>query len=139
MAEIEGTPLFTGSARGRLLVLDEPISFWGGVDHSNGTITDFRHPQHGETVTDRILAMPSGRGSSSSSSVFAELIRKGVAPNGVILGESDEILVLGAIVGELLYKRICPFLLVTPTDYAGLATGAMISIDNDRLLVERSG
>ncbi len=39
--------------------------------------------------------MPSGRGSSSSSYVFAEAIRAGTAPVAVVLGEADAIVALG--------------------------------------------
>ena len=75
--------LVPGTAEGPALVLDEPLSFWGGVDPETGDITDVRHPQHGASVTGRILVMPSGRGSSSSSSVLAESIRAGTAPAGI--------------------------------------------------------
>ena len=44
--------------------------------------------------------MPSGRGSSSSSSVLAEAIRAGTAPAAIVLGEADPILALGAIVAR---------------------------------------
>ncbi len=32
---------------GEALVLDAPISFWGGVDAGTGRIADVRHPQCG--------------------------------------------------------------------------------------------
>ena len=67
----EARTLVAGTAEGRALVLDEPLSFWGGIDPANGDIIDGRHPQHGANVAGRILVMPSGRGSSSSSSVLA--------------------------------------------------------------------
>ena len=92
----DGRTLVPGTAEGRALVLDEPLSFWGGVDPETGDITDVRHPQHGASVTGRILVMPSGRGSSSSSSVLAESIRAGTAPAAIVLGEADPILALGS-------------------------------------------
>ena len=39
--------LVAGEARGEVLKLDEPLSFWGGVDPETGEITDLRHPQSG--------------------------------------------------------------------------------------------
>ncbi|MGH8873733.1 MAG: hypothetical protein ACRDVM_00550 [Acidimicrobiia bacterium] len=50
----EGRPLVAGAARGRLLVLHEPLSFWGGLDPATGRIVDRRHPQSGVMV--RVLA-----------------------------------------------------------------------------------
>ena len=74
--------LLTGDAAGEALVLAEPLSFWGGVDPVTGTVIDARHPQRGECVAGRVLVMPAGRGSSSSSSVLAEtLSRSATASN----------------------------------------------------------
>ena len=36
--EIDGAPLGVGSASGPAMVLDEPLSFWGGFDPMTGKI-----------------------------------------------------------------------------------------------------
>jgi predicted aconitase with swiveling domain len=120
--------LLAGAADAAALVLDEPLSFWGGVDTETGRIIDVHHPQHGETVTGRILVMPSGRGSSSSSSVLAETIRIGTAPAGIVLGEADEIVLLGALVAEELYGITCPVIVASPETYRNAATGVRVTI-----------
>ena len=109
----EGRTLVAGTAEGPALVLDEPLSLWGGLDPGTGEIVDVRHPQRGENVTGRVLVMPSGRGSSSSSSVLAEAIRAGTAPTAIVLGEADPILPLGAIVARELYGKVVPIVVVT--------------------------
>lgn len=101
-------PLVSGRARGELLVLDEGLSFWGGFDPDSGRIIDGSHPQNGELLSGKIVYMPHGRGSSSSSSVLAEAMRRGTAPAGMLLGEPDSILVIGALVARLLYGVECP-------------------------------
>jgi hypothetical protein len=106
MAEVR--VLVAGSAEGDALVLDEPLSFWGGVDPATGAVIDPHHPQRGESTAGRILVMPSGRGSSSSSSVLAETIRAGAAPAAIVLLEADPILALGAIVARELYGATIP-------------------------------
>ena len=108
----EARALVAGTATGRALVLDEPLSFWGGVDPATGEVIDVRHPQYGANVTGRILVMPSGRGSSSSSSVLAEAIRAGTAPAAIVLREADPILPLGAIVARELYGASVPIVVV---------------------------
>jgi uncharacterized protein len=120
--------LVPGTAEGRALVLDEPLSFWGGVDPETGDITDVRHPQHGASVTGRILVMPSGRGSSSSSSVLAESIRAGTAPAAIVLGEADPILALGAIVARELYGKVTPVVVATDPSLP-IQTGADVVVD----------
>ena len=109
----EGRTLVAGTAEGPALVLDEPLSLWGGLDPETGEIVDVRHPQRGANVTGRVLVMPSGRGSSSSSSVLAEAIRAGTAPAAIVLGEADPILPLGAIVARELYRTVVPIVVVT--------------------------
>lgn len=110
--------LVAGVATGDVLVLHEPLSFWGGVHESTGAIIDTHHPQHGASVAGKILVMPAGRGSSSSSSVLAEVIRGGVGPVAIVLGERDPIVALGAMVGEALYQRTVPVVVLAPEAYA---------------------
>ena len=112
----ETRTLVAGTAQGRALVLDEPLSFWGGLDPATGDIIDARHPQYGATVTGRILVMPSGRGSSSSSSVLAEAIRAGTAPAAIVLAEADSILALGAIVARELFGTTIPVVVTADPD-----------------------
>jgi predicted aconitase with swiveling domain len=104
----EARTLVAGTAKGPALVLDEPLSLWGGLDPETGSVIDVRHPQRGANVTGCVLVMPSGRGSSSSSSVLAEAIRAGTAPAAIVLGEADPILALGAIVARELYGTVVP-------------------------------
>lgn len=87
----------------RALVLDEPLSLWGGMDPATGLIVDAHHPQRGVSLAGRVVVMASARGSSSSASVLAEAVRAGVAPAGFVLGEPDLILAIGAAVAEELY------------------------------------
>jgi predicted aconitase with swiveling domain len=131
----EARTLVPGTGRGEALVLEQPLSFWGGVDPATGEVVDVRHPQRGANVAGRVLVMPSGRGSSSSSSVLAESVRAGTAPAAIVLAEPDPILALGAIVARELYGRTVPIVVSSgPSVRAGEvvsilaeATGATIS------------
>ena len=109
-----------GEAEGVALVLSRALSFWGGIDVETGRIIDHSHPDRGVCVTNTILVMPGGRGSSSSASVLAESIRRGSGPAGIVLATSDPILTAGALVADLLYGAQCP-VVVCPID--GIASG----------------
>jgi uncharacterized protein len=136
----KGRPLLPGAARGPVLVLDEPLSFWGGFDLVSGRIIDRRHPQLGQEVCGRILAMPSGRGSSSSASVLAEAVRVGTAPAAVLLLVPDEIVVLGLLVAQELYGRATPVLVLEEPDYRALRTGDPVEVSaNGEARVSASG
>ena len=121
-------PLTAGKAIGAVVVLDEPLSFWGGFDAATGLITDRHHPQVGLSLAGRVLVMPSGRGSSSSSSVLAEAIRAGTAPVAIILREADLIVALGAIVAAELYARQVPIVVVAPEVYGALRAGQVVEV-----------
>ena len=108
MTDAGFTTLVGGNAVGELLRLTEPLSLWGGLDPETGLVIDRNHPQLGLSVTGAILAMPHGRGSSSSSSVLAEALRLGTGPAGFVLDSPDSILVIGSLVARLLYGTDCP-------------------------------
>jgi predicted aconitase with swiveling domain len=121
--------LIEGSARGEAIVLDQPLSFWGGIEPETGAIIDRRHPQSGDSVTGRVLVMPFGRGSSSSSTVLAETIRLGTAPSAIVLLEPDPILALGAAVARELYGRSLPIVVVSKDDYERIRTRDTVTVD----------
>lgn len=132
----EARTLVAGTAEGPALVLDEPLSLWGGLDPGTGDIIDVRHPQRGANVAGRVLVMPSGRGSSSSSSVLAEAIRAGTAPAAIILGEADPILALGAIVARELFGTTIPVIVTAGSD---LRTDDLATVRADETGVELRG
>ena len=118
--------LVSGRGHGVALVLDEPLSFWGGVDPATGAVIDVHHPQAGSVVAGRVLVMPAGRGSSSSSYVLAESVRSGTAPVAIVLGEPDAIIALGALVATELYGTTLP---VVVSAGAAFATGDLVTVD----------
>lgn len=128
---IEGQTLAPGQARGAALVLAAPLSFWGGFDPATGLVTDQRHPQRGVAVAGRVLVMPSGRGSSSSSSVLAEAIRLGTAPAAILLVEADAIVALGPLVASELYGQTVPVAVIPADLYATIADGDILAVVAD--------
>ena len=127
---LTGRALHPGSSSGELLILDQPISFWGGVDH-HGVIIDVHHPQCGVSVAGKVLVMTSGRGSSSATAVLAELIRAKKAPAAMIFTECDIILVIGALVSAELYQIQMPMVELTAELYAKIPKSGSISVDAD--------
>jgi uncharacterized protein len=125
---IEGRTLARVVASGEVVVLEEPLSLWGGVDAREGIVVSEHHPKFGILLRERVLVMPSGRGSSSSS-VLAEAIRLGTAPAGILLREADPIVVLGAVVARELYGVELPAVALDEEDYRSLNPGDVVSVD----------
>jgi uncharacterized protein len=121
--------LAPGTGRGTILRLDQPLSLWGGMDTERGVVIDPHHPQEGATLSGRVVLMPSGRGSSSSSSILAEAVRAGTAPAAFVLLDADPILALGSIVAAELYGTRVPVVVADAASYGDLATGLVAKVD----------
>jgi predicted aconitase with swiveling domain len=115
-----------------VLVLAEPVSFWGGVNPDTGELIDTHHPQRGVNIAGCVLILPGGRGSSSSSSVFAECIRNNVAPAAVLLGSADPILALGSVVASEVYGISTPVVLLDSAAYRGCCAARRLAVVADR-------
>jgi uncharacterized protein len=125
---ITGTVLNSGSAKGPVLVLTEPLSFWGAYDPRTGCIVDTHHAQSGLCLAGHILLLPETRGSGGTPGGIAEAIRRGTAPLGIILMAPDINLAIGAAVAAQLYGKQCPVLAVSHVDYIQLTQARHIAI-----------
>lgn len=142
-AEWMATCLVSGTGNGEPLILDDPLSLWGGLDPHTGEITDRRHPQSGQIVSGRVLILPVGRGSSSASSILLEAVKAETAPTAIITAEADGILALGAVVAQEIYGKAPPVVVLAGKDYvdfcASLATtpNATISVANELVKITK--
>lgn len=123
--------LVEGVATGPALVLDAPLSLWGGLDPETGDIIDQRHPQWRANVTGKVLVMPVGKGSSSASSILLEAVRLGTAPAAILLAEPDAILALGAAVARELYGVSPPVMVLEGSIYGRIRAGQNVTITPD--------
>ncbi|RLI29083.1 hypothetical protein DRO58_00695 [Candidatus Bathyarchaeota archaeon] len=90
-----------GYGEGYALVSPEPISFFGQVDRVRGIICDEEHPLYGESVSDRVLIFPHGKGSTVGSYVLYGLAKRGKAPSAIICLEAEPIIAVGAIIAGI--------------------------------------
>lgn len=130
---LTGRSLVAGAAEGALLFADIGLSFWGGVDPYSGEIIDRHHPLSGEYLAGRVLAIPSGRGSCTGSSVLMELISNGHAPAALVLAEPDEILTLGVFVAQTIFERSLPVLCIGREAFAALRGKAFARVEDTTL------
>jgi hypothetical protein len=125
---IQGTVIVEGIAEGSALVTDEPLSFWGGYDHQTGEITDRRHPLSGQNAAGQILVMPFTRGSSTTTAVLLEAIKKGTAPVAIITNSVDSFFALASIVAKEMYAKPLPILAIEAEASSLLQTGDRLTI-----------
>ena len=131
--------LTAGVANGEALVLDEPLSFWGGFDAATGVIVDRHHPQRGACITGRFLVLAESRGSAGTPAGVAEAVRRGTGPAGIVLGRADVNVAVGALVAAKLYAIEVPVLVIDDAERARLRSGNRLRADAEgRLLVTRT-
>ena len=116
-----------------IVVCDEGLSFWGGVDPDTGVIIDIHHPNCGEKLSGKIVLMPTSRGSCSGSGVLLQLAQNGNAPAALIFKETEDILTLGAMIAERLFDKNIAVLRLVPKIYNLLSEEKSAKIDNLKL------
>lgn len=124
-----GNMLSEGAVSGRALVLDEPLSFWGGFDPRSGRVVDRHHPQRGLELAGSILVLPRTRGSAGTPGGLAEAIRLGTAPAGILLATADVNLAVGSLVAAELYAKHCPVVALQTADYLRVQNDDVIEIE----------
>jgi predicted aconitase with swiveling domain len=117
-----------GVVEGEALVLDEAISFWGGLDPATGRIIDVHHPNHGADAAGKVLVLPSTRGSTSSAATLAEAIKQGVGPFAVVTRVRDMTIAVGTAVPEFLYGAEVPHVVADAETYGLIRTGERLRV-----------
>lgn len=125
--ELRGRVIKAGIAEGVALVSPEPIGFLGGVDPETGVVMEAGHPLYGQCVAGRVLVFPTGKGSTVGSYTLYRMARRGTAPAAIINAESEAIVAVGAILGDI------P--MVDQVDITRIHTGDRVRIEGERILV----
>lgn len=108
-------------ANGEVIDCREGLSFWGGVDPDTGRVIDAHHPCHGLSLADKIVLMPTSRGSCSGSGVLLQLALNGLAPAALIFSEEEEVLTLGALIARAMFDKTIGIARLPAADYDALS------------------
>lgn len=123
-----------GTASGPVVVTQEALSFWGGVDPATGQVIDIHHPLHGRSLTGAILMMPTSRGSCTGSGVLLDLILTGRGPAALIFTETEDVLTLGALIAAEMFAQPLPVLRVSADVFDRLAEHDVLAIDGNMVV-----
>jgi predicted aconitase with swiveling domain len=135
---LTATVVIAGRAEGAALVSPEPLSFWGDVDPGTGRVVNPRHPLRGERLAGRVLVVPTGRGSCTTSNILLELIRTEQAPAAIVTRVVEPVLAVGPLVGEALYGRTIPMVTMDTETYARIEPGDWLVVDGVAGEVQRN-
>lgn len=120
---MKGRVISPGIVQGEAIVSSEPVGFYGGIDIDTGIIIEKNHPLQGQSVKDKILVFPNGKGSTVGSYVIYGLQRNGVGPLGIVNKETETIVATGVILAGI----PC----VDQIDIDQIKTGDMILLNAD--------
>jgi len=119
--ELKGRKIFKGKVKGKTIVTEEGISFYGGVDPDTGVVAEVGHPLEGQSIAGKILVFPQGKGSTVGSYILYRLKKNGKAPLAIINKECETIVAVGAIISEI----PC----VDKIDISQIKTGMQVEVD----------
>jgi predicted aconitase with swiveling domain len=133
-ASIKLNILVEGSARAPLLVLQDSLSFWGGLNPDTAEIIDTQHPNRGESIKGCCLVMPGIRGSTAAPGALLECICGGNGPAAIVLAESDATPLISSLVASFMgYTSVPVAVLQQPDDLSTLATGMWAELKDGAL------
>ncbi len=132
-ARLHGQAVVAGSASGAVLYATQPLSFWGGYDAASGRITDTHHPLAGETAAGAALVLPATRGSSTTTAVLLEAIRRETAPAALVTRGVDAFLALACVVGQEMYGRSPVLVCVGEEEFRSLADWSGLEVEQGTL------
>ena len=132
---LDGRSISAGKASGKVLRLNEPFSFLGGVDGATGEL----RAEGGGNVAGRVLVFPRGKGSTVGSFTMYDLKVHGKQPAAVINSSAETIVATGAVISSIpMVDRIDVNLLRTGDDVTVDGCNGTVEIHNARPVVSVS-
>jgi len=99
--QVEVRVIKQGRAQGPVLVSDQAISFYGGVDLTRGVVSESGHPLEGRSLAGTIVVFPTGKGSTVGSYALYRLARSRLAPAALVMEHCQAIVATGAIMAGI--------------------------------------
>ena len=96
-----GRKISPGMAEGEALVSRMGISFYGGIEPDTGVIVEKGHDLFGQSIRQKVLIFPTGKGSTVGSYTLYRLKKAGNAPAAIINAESETITAVGCIISDI--------------------------------------
>ena len=97
---LTGRVLIPGSVTATIAKLEEPISYWGGMDTETASVIDVHNPQCGISITGKIMVLPSTKGSTAGPGAMLEIIASGKGPAAFIVLSADICTLVAAAVAQ---------------------------------------
>ena len=128
---LRGRKIIGGQAEGEAIVTKQLVSFLGGVDPDKGIVVERGHELEGQSITNKVLVFPRGKGSTSGPYVIYKMSKRKTAPSAIINVNAEPIIAVGAAMGSIpMVDRLDQ----DPLEI--IKTGDYVKVDGDEGTVE---
>lgn len=124
--KLRGRQVVGGYAEGLALVSPDPVSFYGGINHETGFVTEPGHAVEGERVTGSVFVFPTGKGSTVGSYIIYRMKKLGTAPAAIVNIETETVIATGCLMAGI---PLVDRLEVDP--FETLNTGIHVKVNSD--------
>lgn len=128
--KLKGRAINRGTVKAKAVVLDVPFSFIGDFDPDTGKLAIEGHPLCGESLANKILVCPTGKGGTIAPFIAYQAWQKGNAPAGILCEKAEPLFCESAIAINI---PILDSFNENPVET--IKTGQFISINNDEVVV----
>ena len=126
---IRGKRIVGGKAAGQAVVSNSSLCFRSEFNPVTGEVIDSGHPLHGRTLTNKILVIPSTKGSSGNPMFVRIAALEGKSPLVMINTEIEPLIVLACIVNHI------PLMQIDKKDFDIIQDGTWIEVDTESEIV----
>ena len=99
--KLQGRKIYQGRVTAEALVTSMGISFFGGIDPDSSIVVEKGHELEGQSIAGKILAFPTGKGSTVGSYTLYRLKANGLAPAAILNRDCEAITAVGCIISEI--------------------------------------
>ena len=134
----KGRIILGEGTQGPALISRKAFMFAHGVNPKSGEVIDKKSDVYKKNIKDKVFIFPNGKGSTTGSMWFLETIRLGNAPKAIINEKSEMIIVTGAILGELIYKKKITIIdNINFDQIEEINEGDLVIIKNNEIFIKR--
>lgn len=127
---IRGRKIVGGRAMGEAAVSNTSLGFRNEFDPRTGKVVNPRHPLYNRVIANKVLVMPSTRGSSGNPMAVTEACLENNGPLVLINTEIDCLAVLACVVNRI------PMVLVSERDFGLISDKAWLDVDADSGIIK---
>jgi predicted aconitase with swiveling domain len=99
--KLSGRTVNPGVAEGEAIVTGTPFSFLGELDPTTGKIPSPSHELFGQSVKDKVLVCPTGKGSTVGPIIAWYAMKAGNNPKAMVCIEAEPIIASVAITADI--------------------------------------